>query len=110
MCMVSYFPAYVMQFSLMFTGGSSSLLLTTNGKSSVVASLTGGRYGFVVANASLWLPLTCRIVLADSALIRQIYSLTRVAGLLGVIISLVGADVMTPINCQVMVPYLPPCI
>jgi hypothetical protein len=48
--------------------------------------------------------------LVDSAFIRQIYSLTRVAGLLGVLLSLVGADVMAPINCQVMVPYLPPYI
>lgn len=35
------------------------------------------------------------------SLVGQIYSLARVAGLLGMVVSLIGIDVTTQINCQV---------
>jgi hypothetical protein len=80
------------------TAGSSSLLSNTNGGSSGVISPTVGQYGSVTVGF--------RFTHWGDMFSRQIYSVTRVAGLMGAILSLIGLDVTTPLNCQVGAVFL----
>jgi len=62
---------------------------------------TGGQYGSVMAGTfSLSSPSPTSKILTDF-LLRQIYSLTRVATLFAIILNFVALDATTPINCQV---------
>jgi hypothetical protein len=64
---------------------------------SVAIFPTDGRYGSVTTSVSHWSPLQCGLIFPT----RQIYSLTRIAGLMSVIFHMIDLDLVTPINCQV---------
>ena len=72
---------------------------------------TGGRYGYVVTSAlgagveTIILPVKLWTDLA----LGQIYSLTRIATLITVILNMIDMDVVSQPNCQVcLVPYFFP--
>ena len=65
---LSHFPH--VQFNPPCPAGSSSLPLTTNGGLSGAISPTGGRYGSVTIDASLWFQLPCCALGLISSLVR----------------------------------------
>jgi hypothetical protein len=74
--------------------GSSSLVLTTSGVSSEDIVPTGGRYGYVTIgphSKGFWSNLS----------LRKVYSITRLATLLAVILNLIFFNVTAPLDCQV---------
>jgi hypothetical protein len=71
--------------------------LATSWISSEDVAPTGGRYGSVTVGA-LWMALVTHV---PEFPLRQIYSFTRVATLVAVILNFVALDIMTPIDCQV---------
>ena len=87
--------------TLPILAGSSSLPLTTSGVYSEGVAHTCGRYGSVPEDhffCVLCGPSTGLGLISYSL---QLYSLTRVATLLFVILGMLGFDSTRPINCQV---------
>jgi hypothetical protein len=85
--------AHVMQPNHPWVGGSFSPRLITNGVYSWVICPTDGQYGSVT---SYWPHLQCRLIF----LTLQIYSITRMAGLMSAIFGIILMNVR-PVNCQV---------
>jgi hypothetical protein len=92
-------------FSFRFRGSRDLKLFGPAGNSLPRLTMNGGLFGAIFPTGTLYGSVTMGGSASPESrvdlLIQQIYSLTRVACLLGVIICTYGLDVTTSINCQV---------